>query len=105
MRDWSGRRRQGAPRRCLPSRVNREARYYEHRWRRFDGDLGERLVRAVVIVLAAAILAGGCSDDKPAASAGKASSEEILKRDCADPKWRDQNLGLWYSVCRQPLRW
>ena len=62
-------------------------------------------MRAVIVVLAAAILVGGCSDDKSAATAGKASPEEILKRDCADPKWRDQNLGLWYSVCRQPLRW
>jgi hypothetical protein len=55
--------------------------------------------------LAASILASGCSDDKPVATASQASSEEILKRDCADPKWRDQNLGLWYSVCRPPLRW
>ncbi len=62
-------------------------------------------MRAVVVVLAAAILASGCSDDKPVAKASQASSEEILKRDCADPKWREQNLGLWYSVCRPPLRW
>jgi uncharacterized protein YceK len=63
-------------------------------------------VRAVFLVVAVAILASGCgSDDKPAATASQASSEEILKRDCADPKWREQNLGLWYSVCRQPLRW
>ena len=62
-------------------------------------------MRAVFVALAVAILASGCgSDDKPA-PASKASSEEILKRDCADPKWREQNLGLWYSVCRQPLRW
>ena len=56
-------------------------------------------------MLAAAILASGCSDDKPVATPSQASSEQILKRDCADPKWREQNLGLWYSVCRQPLRW
>jgi PBP1b-binding outer membrane lipoprotein LpoB len=62
-------------------------------------------VRAVVVVLAMAILAAGCSDDKPAAKASQASSEEILKRDCADPKWKQQNLGLWYSVCRPSLRW
>jgi hypothetical protein len=63
-------------------------------------------VRAVFFVLAASVLASGCgSDDKPALPASKVSSEEILKRDCADPKWREQNLGLWYSVCRQPLRW
>ena len=62
-------------------------------------------MRAVFVVLAAAILASGCSDDKPVATPSQASSEQILKRDCADPKWREQNLGLWYSVCRQPLRW
>ena len=65
-------------------------------------------MRAVLVALAVAILAGGCgSDDKPALApaASKATSEEILKRDCADPKWREQNLGLWYSVCRQPMRW
>ncbi len=67
-------------------------------------------MRAVVLMLGlgvlATMLASGCSDDKPAATAAsKASSEEILKRNCADPKWREQNLGLWYSVCRQPVRW
>ena len=62
-------------------------------------------MRAVYVVLAAAMLVSGCSDDKQAATASQASSEEILKKNCADPKWREQNLGLWYSVCRQPLRW
>jgi hypothetical protein len=64
-------------------------------------------VRAVFFVLAVAILATGCSDDPPVAApaANQASSEQILKRDCTDPKWREKNLGLWYSVCRQPLRW
>jgi hypothetical protein len=62
-------------------------------------------VRAVWLVLAAAMLVGGCSGDKPVATASGASSEEILKRNCNDEKWREQNLGLWYSVCRQPVRW
>ena len=62
-------------------------------------------MQAVLVVVAAAILLGGCSGDKAPAKASEASSEEILKRDCADPKWKEQNLGLWYSVCRQPLRW
>jgi hypothetical protein len=64
-------------------------------------------VRVVFCLLAAAILLGGCShDDKPPVSTeSEASSEEILKKDCADPKWKEQNLGRWYSVCRQPLRW
>jgi hypothetical protein len=54
--------------------------------------------------MAVVLLANACSSDKPATDSD-ASSEAILKRDCADPKWRDQNLGLWYSVCRQPMRW
>ena len=32
-------------------------------------------------------------------------SAALLKKDCEDPKWKEENLGLWYSVCRQPLRW
>jgi len=63
-------------------------------------------VRAVFFVVAAAILASACSGDKVSpAAASQESSEEILKKNCADPKWKEQNLGLWYSVCRQPLRW
>ena len=62
-------------------------------------------MRAVFFGLTAVILLSGCSDDKPALPASQASSEEILKKNCADPKWKEDNLGLWYSVCRQPLRW
>ena len=69
------------------------------------GDRGGRLVRAVVVVFVAAILISGCSDDKPVSTASEANSEQALKKDCADPAWREQNLGLWYSVCRKPLRW
>lgn len=61
------------------------------------------VMRAAAVALP--LLASGCSDDKPATVAGDVNSEQNLKRDCADPKWRDQNLGLWYSLCRQPLRW
>jgi len=86
----------------LPAPFQRHRRYdaaYAADWR------GEMLVRAVFFGLAAAILLSGCSDDKPALPASQASSEEILKKNCADGKWKEQNLGLWYSVCRQPLRW
>jgi hypothetical protein len=63
-------------------------------------------VRAVFVVLAAALLLNGCSGDKkPAGITSDAVSERNLKKDCADPKWQQQNLGLWYSLCRQPLRW
>lgn len=63
-------------------------------------------MKAVVVALAIVMLLSACSDDdKTAATAGKTSSEETLKRDCNDAKWKAQNLGLWYSVCRPPLRW
>ena len=61
-------------------------------------------VRAAMAGLVLAMLAGGCSDNK-VTPPSSANSAEILKRDCADPKWKEQNLGLWYSVCRQPMRW
>ena len=61
-------------------------------------------VRAALLMLAVLATAGGCSDDKPATSGSTISPEE-LKRECADPQWKEKNLGLWYSVCRQPLRW
>jgi hypothetical protein len=55
-------------------------------------------------MLAVLATVGGCSDDKPATT-GSTISPEQLKRECADPQWKEKNLGLWYSVCRQPLRW
>jgi hypothetical protein len=73
-------------------------------------------VRSKLLALAVALPLGGCGwfggehkdSDKPAeaAPAGPAmSSDEILQKDCSDEKWKQQNLGLWYSVCRQPMRW
>ena len=65
-------------------------------------------MRLVCCLVGAAILAGlasGCSGDKPAQPSNQAGPEEIVKKDCDNPKWKEQNLGLWYSVCRQPLRW
>ena len=61
-------------------------------------------IEPLVALAAIVLLASGCGDDKPVASASEASVETV-KKDCADPKWKEQNLGLWYSVCRQPLRW
>jgi hypothetical protein len=70
-------------------------------------------VRRTFLILAVVLPLAGCGwfggkkgDDKPAAAAGPAlSSDEILKKDCADDNWKKQNLGLWYSVCRQPMKW
>ena len=67
-------------------------------------------MKAAAVAVAAVVLLAGCSwfgsDDEPKpASGSSASSEEILKKDCSDPKWKEQNLGLWYSVCRPALKW
>ena len=62
-------------------------------------------MRAVLFAAAAVILLAGCSGDKKPDASATEASPEIVKKDCADPKWKEQNLGLWYSVCRPPLRW
>jgi hypothetical protein len=71
-------------------------------------------VRRIFLILAVALPLGGCGwfghksgdDPPPPASSGPAlSSDEILKKDCSDENWKKQNLGLWYSVCRQPMKW
>jgi hypothetical protein len=57
------------------------------------------ILPALMVALAA------CSSSSPAPPADPTASAAILKKDCSDPKWQQENLGLWYSVCRQPLRW
>jgi hypothetical protein len=44
-------------------------------------------------------------DETAAAPTSTLSSDEVLKKDCSDENWKQQNLGLWYSVCRQPMKW
>jgi hypothetical protein len=52
------------------------------------------------------MVAAACSSDTaPVPPSDPTASAALLKKDCADPKWKEENLGLWYSVCRQPLRW
>lgn len=63
------------------------------------------LVAAVALPLAACGWFGGKKDDQAATAGPAMSSEEVLKKNCADENWKKQNLGLWYSVCRQPMRW
>ena len=66
-------------------------------------------VRVVFFVATALLLSAcgwfGSKDEKPAAAVSQTPSEEILRKDCTDEQWKQQNLGLWYSVCRQPMRW
>ncbi|MBV8777880.1 MAG: hypothetical protein JO032_08280 [Alphaproteobacteria bacterium] len=70
-------------------------------------------MRLRLVLLAASLSLAGCgwfggskSTGEPvAAASAPASSDEILKRDCSSEQWKQQNLGLWYSVCRQPMKW
>jgi hypothetical protein len=64
------------------------------------------LVLALVVPLGACGWFGGKDEKAAAVPAGPAlSSDEVLQKDCNDENWKKQNLGLWYSVCRQPMRW
>jgi hypothetical protein len=58
------------------------------------------------LLVALVIFAAGCGDgDKPEVATGQTLSEEALKQRCADPQWREKNLGIWYAVCRQSSAW
>ena len=52
-----------------------------------------------------ACLLGACSGGTPVAQPGATELAAMVQKNCNDPHWREQNLGLWYSVCRPPLRW
>jgi len=69
-------------------------------------------VKRTFLILTVALPLRGCgwfghkSDDQAATTSGPpTSSDEILKKDCSDETWKQQNLGLWYSVCRQSMKW
>jgi hypothetical protein len=74
---------------------------------------GVQRVRSALLALAATLALSGCSwfssdevtPPPPATTASSGTPEENLKKNCADENWKQQNLGLWYSVCRQPMRW
>jgi hypothetical protein len=66
---------------------------------------GEVSGRSGILIMAIVVAACSSSDTAPVPASDPQASAALLKKDCEDPKWRDENLGLWYSVCRQPLRW
>jgi PBP1b-binding outer membrane lipoprotein LpoB len=57
------------------------------------------------VVTLIALLLAGCSNATPAAPASATESAAMVAKNCANPQWKDKNLGLWYSVCRQPMDW
>ena len=66
------------------------------------------LIVATALPLAACGWFGGHKSDDQAATTPVGpvkSSDEVLQKDCSDDDWKQKNLGLWYSVCRQPMKW
>jgi hypothetical protein len=61
-------------------------------------------MRLGFVVLLMALLCA-CSGDTPVAPASATESPDTVAKNCADPQWKDKNLGLWYSVCRRPMTW
>jgi hypothetical protein len=68
------------------------------------GEKGDALLRVGFITIVGVALAA-CSSATPPPPSDPQASAAVVKKDCSDPKWQEENLGLWYSVCRQPLRW
>ena len=62
-------------------------------------------MKVVLMFCAAAVVLAACSDDKVVPPGNDAQEVQTLQRDCDNPKWKEQNLGLWYSVCRKSLSW
>jgi hypothetical protein len=62
-------------------------------------------IAMVALPVAACGWFGGHKDDQAAKTGPTMSSDEVLQKDCSDDTWKQQNLGLWYSVCRQPMKW
>lgn len=59
----------------------------------------------LAFVAGIALLLAACSDATPVAPASATESPAVVAKNCANPQWKDKNLGLWYSVCRQPMNW
>jgi hypothetical protein len=77
-----------------------------------SGRSREGQVRRTLVIMVAALPLAACGwfdghkDDQAAKASGPTvPSDEILQKDCSDDTWKQQNLGLWYSVCRQPMKW
>jgi len=54
--------------------------------------------RGLLLIALSAALVAGCAERKEAAR--HEVDEPEKSRLCADPAWRADHLGLWYSVCR-----
>ncbi len=72
-------------------------------WVAAMGGCGVRRAGLLVLAAAAALALAGCSGGKFVPVPGDVNGRQHLQQDCANPMWKQQNLGLWYSLCRKPL--
>jgi hypothetical protein len=52
-------------------------------------------------LLAFVVLGGlsGCKSSPADNPEHDVQTEAARERDCADPQWKEANLGLWYNIC------
>ncbi len=61
---------------------------------------GREVMRMRRLALGVALLLAACGHGNgidPAADQKEAAQQA---KNCADPKWKEAHLGVWYSVCR-----
>ncbi len=62
-----------------------------------------RRLYVVALTMLPAPLLGACGhqDTLPSQIQGHDAQTELRREhDCANPQWKEANLGLWYNVCR-----
>ena len=50
--------------------------------------------------LALALLVAGCGGGNAIDPAQDQIEASQLQKNCADPKWKEEHLGVWFNVCR-----
>jgi hypothetical protein len=71
------------------------------------GSARRRRAGGALALLAIAPLLGGCGSSEPShySAAADARTELRRERDCANPKWKAANPGLYYNLCpNDPFR-
>jgi uncharacterized protein YceK len=58
------------------------------------------MFRSLVLVLVLATLAGCGSGDSGIDPVQEQKDAVQQQKDCADAKWKETHLGVWYAVCR-----
>jgi len=54
-----------------------------------------------VTLLGVALMLAACGGHGNAIDPQRDQKEAVQQaKDCADPKWKEEHLGVWYSVCR-----